>query len=185
MKHCLGLQALPSIQVIEARYKPRMARRVSELSPGGRLASLTAARAAEPGQGTWRMTPGQPDRSQNITRSYIFYILCGLLLHTCPAAWTSPCSGRRSHLSASQSSAHSHRESWVSSYASPAAREQFANWNRDIRETLVLMVSINGCLLEQYKRTSPTLPSVVTFHHREPAKRLLICSLPHRVPPEH
>lgn len=74
MKQRLGLQALPRVQVIEARYKARVARRACELSPGGGLAPPTAARAAESGQGAWRMTPGQPDRSQNISRSYVYHM---------------------------------------------------------------------------------------------------------------
>lgn len=74
MKQRLGLQALPRVQAIEARYKACVARRASELSPGGGLAPPTAARAAQSGQGTWRMTPGQPDRSQNISRSNVNHI---------------------------------------------------------------------------------------------------------------
>lgn len=74
MQQRLGLQALPRVQAIEARYKARVARRASELSPGGGLAPPAAAGAAESGQGTWRMTPGQPDRSQNTSRSYIYRI---------------------------------------------------------------------------------------------------------------
>lgn len=74
MKQRLGLQALPRVQTIEASYKACVTRRASELSPGGGLAPPTAARAAESGQGTWRVTTGQPDRSHNISRSYIYHI---------------------------------------------------------------------------------------------------------------
>lgn len=59
MKQGLGLQALLGVQVIEARYKACVARRVSEPSSGGRLAPLTGASASESGQGAWGTTPAQ------------------------------------------------------------------------------------------------------------------------------